>query len=460
MKPPAFLKEEKVVWPVVAAVLFSLALPVTAPPGPGRGGDQAVVYLRAVGVGPVKINAPFAGMKVVNLEPLSRRTLERLGFANPVPVGRVPVPYKDVLFEYPPLPALEFLFDAGLASGVPVPPPSRTLPPYLLRILVLPSMALICACVGLALELRKRSLYVPALAAAAGNVSVLALGAEPVFRLYYAHATVCAFLFPAMLYQSRKLAEKLGRSGTFWLIVLSPTVILLATRNWDLMAVVPFLAGLNRIIDGDRRKGLLTAAISVSAKPVTLVPLGILALASSRGTLVRRLSVAGGVTAASVSPYVVIPAVSTQGFEAFLWWLSHWYCELGVWQMLAPEVGVKIAKTMSGTAVLGLTGLVAWRAMKAEPTAENLVASAMASESFFLSLSWIFPPQMMLYILPLRSVVKEVEDGAGPLLTLADALNAAIVVLVAMPQLGFAMGMMRDFLILAVGARVVGYVKG
>ncbi len=463
MLPPKIRPgDERWLWPVLAAVLFSLALPINSPPGPGRGGDQTVVYLRAVGVGPVKINAPSEEMTVVNLEPLTHGFMERFGFTSPVPIGEIPLPYADFLFEYPPLPALEFILDAAVASGVPTPPPSRTLPPYELRFFVLPLTALVCVSVGLALEFGLNYLYGIALIAAALNVLVLAETAEPVFRLYYTHSTVCAFLYPMALYETRKLADRVGRRGSFWMVVLSPTMLFFSTRNWDLMAVVPFLAGLNRILKGDRRSGIALAAVSVSAKPVTLVPLGIAALATAKGTLIKRVGAAGGVVTASLLPYSLIPAVSFKGFEAFLWWLSHWYCELGIWQffrLMDPGLSVRAAKAMSTCAEIGLSGLVAWRVLSTgKITEERLVAAVMSSEAFFLSMSWIFPPQMMIYLVTLRPVLR--EESTRTVFTLADGLNSSIAILVGFPPAGFLVGEIRNFLVLFVGARVLGYLRG
>ncbi len=453
---------ERWLWPVLAAVLFSLALPINSPPGPGHGGDQTAVYLRAVGVGPIEINAPSEDMTVVNLEPLTNEFMKRFGFTSPVPIGEIPLPYVDFLFEYPPLPALEFTLDAAVASGVPVPPPSRALPPYQLRFFVLPLTALVCVSVGLALEFGLNYLYVIALITAALNVLVLVETTEPVFRLYYTHSIVCAFLYPMTLYEARKLADKLSRSGSFWMVVLSPTMLFFSTRNWDLMAAVPFLAGLNRVLEGDRRSGIALATVSVSAKPVTLVPLGMMVLATTKGTVIKRVGAAGGVVTASLLPYSLIPAISFKGFEAFLWWFSHWYCELGIWQLfrlMDPELSVQAAKAMSTCAEIGLSGLVAWRVVGARKiTEERLVAAVMSSEAFFLSMSWIFPPQMMIYLVTLRPVLR--EGSTRTVFTLADMLNSSIVILIGFPPEGFLAGEIRNFLVLFVGARVLGYLRG
>ncbi|MGC8974731.1 MAG: hypothetical protein ACP5KB_00870 [Thermoprotei archaeon] len=222
----------------------------------------------------------------------------------------------------------------------------------------------------------------------------------------YVLQSMILFSFMSLcFYYVKKIASLRGldtwRTAVFLLL---PSTVLYATYNWDLIASGLAVSSLYYFMRKNYKVSGLLLGLSVAGKILTgglLVPLIAYLLreaikskqAKKYLILFITTFLVGGLT-----PFVLMYALSVEGFYAFVNHHASWYCENCVYALLIPDIFSPLHKyfyVFSGAIMLALIAVQVLR------NSGDLLSLAYASVSSAIALNYVFTPQMILMISPL-----------------------------------------------------------
>ncbi|WP_088335791.1 hypothetical protein [Methanopyrus sp. KOL6] len=364
-------------WPVLACVAFLAAVTVHVPFLNLPPGDAVHVYLRSSGIDPLVYNTPEG------LIPIYYQRYNGI------------VPYRDYIFEYPPIPAATFTLSMIAALILKSVHPVNQ---KALTILLLPLLGAIYLSFLYWIILRNKNLSILTLVATSIYIILIIVFGLPLYKFYFTFVLFCAIAHATLMYQFWRLVRTLGKEESLLLMLLSPTVITYSTANWDLFSAAFMTKGVREILSG-RVKGLHWFALAVPVKLIPIFPTVALTV-----TLLKRkelITEGPKVITLAILPYMLIPIISWKGFSRFIKFHSNWYCEYGIWTLLFKDLDLIKISYLASVAVTYLVIVIILK--KRHFVYDSLdcllkVTYIMVAAPFVFS--YIFAPQMLINILP------------------------------------------------------------
>lgn len=264
------------------------------------------------------------------------------------------------------------------------------------------------------------------------DLSPLEAGTEPArTKALVTHFTVNAAFnalgLIAVIHSAARLVGVVGASPKrILLLALSPSLLMYATYNWDLLTAGLFMLGLLALVEGRPRTAGVLLGLSVSTKLIPLVAVAV-ALYELHYSGSRRLEgVAEGLLLAGALPYLAVALASPRGFSEFVAHHAGWYCENCFVLPLLEDLWSPYAKFASVLAITAFaSAVVAFEHVEGERSERALVDKCFLALAAAVTFNYVFTPQMLLMVAPLALLLPR---SALLLYAIADACNAVFII--------------------------------
>lgn len=222
----------------------------------------------------------------------------------------------------------------------------------------------------------------------------------------YVFQSLILFFFMVLCFYYLKrivLFQGLGvwRAGLFLVL---PSTILYTTYNWDLIASGLAISSLYYFMKKNYRVSGLLLGLSVASKILTgglLIPqITYLLRDVVRGKQPLRNLILYVVSflVGGLTPFILMYAMSVEGFFAFINHHASWYCENCIYALLIPDIFSPLHRYFYVFFGLIALTIVAIQTLR---NSKDMVSLAYVSVGSTVTLNYVFTPQMILMISPI-----------------------------------------------------------
>lgn len=244
--------------------------------------------------------------------------------------------------------------------------------------------------------------------------SLVAPGRTGYFALTFVLLSLCALLslwFLAALPAAQP-----------WIWAASPALLVYGALNWDLLGILPLVAGVWLWARGRQRAAAAVLSLAVWTKLFPVLVLGILLLVSLRGPLRRTLELAGIFAAVSAAVNLPFLLLGWSGWTWFFQYNAIREIEPSLYVLAGADVRgfVGAANAISAIAVISAAAAIA--AVELRTRRLDALKASCALVCVFFMVNKVYSPQYWLWVVALLALaaVPGWLAGAASVIALAD----------------------------------------
>ncbi|MCS7143229.1 MAG: glycosyltransferase 87 family protein [Aigarchaeota archaeon] len=223
----------------------------------------------------------------------------------------------------------------------------------------------------------------------------ISIGGDSLMNYYLSFSTLSLPAFIALGFTTYWISNRAGRGWMAPMLVLSPSLIVYGIYNFDHFFIALVTLSLIAYLSGRRSVGALLLGVSISTKLISVFLLPVYLIFSSKAEMPR--TVAYAIIGAAV-PLLPVIVLNPGWLSEFLRYHSTWYLENAWFVWIFGDPYSQSARTFSFV-------LMGYLILKSYINATDLLRSSFTVLSAFLLGSYVFTPQMLVWLVPLMPLL-------------------------------------------------------